>query len=172
MCAGLAPCVHYTLQSDKGAESLLVFNCYIGQADMIYRSRDALDMTYQDTGVQMDASTPRAPLKSAMTETTESFNLPTIDQSVVAQKHKMAEYPPRPMEPLARENSVRPDVKSQYQQDIGVQVEDARSICYIIVTSCNCRHSNRYEGNLTVVPSGCREGDVRADPQRRFPGRC
>ena len=121
---------------------MLVFLYYSTecQADhAIYRSRDNLDMTYQDTGIQLEQG-DLGPLKSTLTETAESFNLPTIDQKTVTHRYKVAQQPTS-LEPLARENTVHYDIKLQYQQDISLQVfvcllPDIVSCMYIYSTQC------------------------------------
>ena len=88
---------------------------------MLYQStRDRLELTFQDTGVQPDGM-ERAPLKSVLTETVESFSIPTINAGMAPTQQKMATEP-RPMEPLLGDNMAHFDVKPSVQQDIGVQV--------------------------------------------------
>lgn len=88
---------------------------------MLYQStRDRLELTFQDTGVQPDGM-ERAPLKNALTETVESFSVPIINAGTAPMQQKMATEP-RPMEPLLGDNMAHFDVKPSVQQDIGVQV--------------------------------------------------
>ena len=91
---------------------------------MVYQSsRDKLELTFQDTGIQPDPE-ERAPLKSVLTETVESFSVPMITADTVPQQQKMAttETDGRSMEPLLGDNMAHFDIKPSVQQDIGVQV--------------------------------------------------
>lgn len=88
---------------------------------MVYNIRDNLELTYQDTGVQPDGEI-RAPLKNALTETTESFGIPIVTQTTVSKQQKMASEPVQQPEPLFGDNMVQLDIKPSIQQDIGVQV--------------------------------------------------
>jgi hypothetical protein len=94
----------------------------IFQADMVYQpsTRDKLELTFQDTGIQPDGE-ERAPLKSVLTETVESFSVPLITPGTAPQQQKVAAEP-RQMEPLLGDNMAHIDVKPSVQQDIGVQV--------------------------------------------------
>ncbi|KAL5261371.1 hypothetical protein ACHWQZ_G007163 [Mnemiopsis leidyi] len=101
-------------------DAVVMFKLIKQEAEMLYQStRDRLELTFQDTGVQPDGM-ERAPPKSVLTETVESFSIPTINAGMAPTQQKMATEP-RPMEPLLGDNMAHFDVKPSVQQDIGVQ---------------------------------------------------
>ena len=89
---------------------------------MIYQSAK-LELTFQDTGIQPDPE-ERAPLKSVLTETVESFSIPVITPATAPRQQRVAtETDGRQMEPLLGDNNMAHfDIKPSVQQDIGVQV--------------------------------------------------
>ena len=88
---------------------------------MIYQSAK-LELTFQDTGIQPDPE-ERAPLKSVLTETVESFSIPFITPATAPRQQRVAiETDGRQMEPLLGDNMSHFDIKPSVQQDIGVQV--------------------------------------------------